>query len=82
MTKTINEVIGLLNNYKKMSKIELNARDLQIKTLGDDQEVVQIKGGTAFDESFIAECRENGVKNFEDRDKNEEEEEEQTEEQD
>lgn len=47
-----------------MSKIELNARDLQFKTLDDNRRVVQLKGGVAFDEDFQAECKEAGVKEF------------------
>lgn len=54
----------------------MNSRDLQIATLDSGQEVVQIKGGTAFDEGFIQECREAGVK--EKLEEEEEEEEEQT----
>ena len=36
-----------------MAKIELNSRDLQIKTLDDNKEVIQIKGMTAFDDEAI-----------------------------
>ncbi len=42
--------------------IELNARDLEIKTLDDDREIVRLKNGTAFDEGFMALCKEAGVK--------------------
>lgn len=45
-----------------MSKIELNSRDLHIKTLEDGRKVAQLKGVVAFDEDFIAECEANGVK--------------------
>ena len=51
-----------------MAKIELNSRDLQIKTLDDNKEVIQIKGMTAFDDDFIAECKEKGVKEWIDKD--------------
>lgn len=52
----------MLNIKRKIMKIEMNARDLQITTLDSGAEVVQIKGGTAFDEQFIEECRQAGVK--------------------
>lgn len=55
-----------------MAKIELNSRDLQIKTLDDGQKVVQFKGSTAFDEDFIAECEEAGVREFIERDREDE----------
>lgn len=42
--------------------IELRPSDLCIKTLDDGREVVQLKGGIAFDESFIDEMKESGVK--------------------
>jgi len=44
-----------------MAKIELNTRDLQVKTLDDGREVVQLKGSGAFDPTFIVECKELGV---------------------
>lgn len=47
-----------------MSKIELNTRDLQVKTLDNGSKVVQIKGSTAFDEDFIEECEQAGVKQY------------------
>jgi len=46
-------------------KIELNARDLQIKkieTKNGEMELVEIKGAVAFDPDFIAEMREKGVR--------------------
>jgi hypothetical protein len=57
-----------------MSKIELNSRDLQFKTLDDDRRVVQLKGSVAFDEDFQAECEEAGVKEYKKQDKEEDEE--------
>lgn len=42
--------------------ISLRPSDLCIKTLDDGREVVQLKGGVAFDESFIEEMKDNGVK--------------------
>jgi ABC-type Fe3+-citrate transport system substrate-binding protein len=45
-----------------MSKIELNSRDMHIRTLDDGRKLVQLKGAVAFDESFIDECVDLGVK--------------------
>lgn len=46
--------------------IELQSRDLQIKKIttkdGDEVELVEIKGGVAFDSDFIEEMRLKGVK--------------------
>lgn len=52
-------------------KIELNSRDLQIKTLDDGRKVIQIKGSTAFDEDFQNECIEAGVKEYVERESDE-----------
>lgn len=44
-----------------MAKIEFNSYDLQIKTLEDGTEVVQINPRLAFNEEFISAMKENGV---------------------
>lgn len=48
-------------------KIELNSYDLSIKTLPDGAQVVQIHPRIAFDEKFISDCKEMGVKEYEPR---------------
>lgn len=51
-----------------MAKIELNHYDLYIETIknreGIEVEVVKINNRLAFDEQFIKEMEENGVKHF------------------
>jgi len=44
------------------NQINLNARDLYIKILDDDVEVINLRGGTAFDKGFIEECKSKGVR--------------------
>jgi len=45
-------------------KIELNSYDLQISETRDGDLVAQIRPQLAFDESFIAEMRSLGVKDY------------------
>jgi hypothetical protein len=54
-------------------KIELRASDLEVKTLDDGREVVNIKPFLAFDEAFIQECVSSGVKPYTIRENEEEE---------
>jgi len=42
--------------------LELRPYDFIIKKLDSGKEVVQLKSAVAFDESFLAECREKGVR--------------------
>lgn len=44
------------------NQIIINSRDLYIKELEDGREVVNLRGNTAFDSSFIKECKEKGVR--------------------
>lgn len=44
--------------------IELRPSDLSIKTLDDGREIVQLKPSIAFDESFVSEMRQCGVKPY------------------
>lgn len=56
----------------KDNVIILKPREMMIKTVNTDrgeEEVVQIKGSIAFDDSFIAECRSKGVKDIVEIDK-------------
>lgn len=52
-----------------MANITLRSSDLTITEVLDNEsgnmvEVVRIKGGVAFDEDFITECKNNGVKKW------------------
>ena len=42
--------------------ITLRSSDLFIKTLDDNREVIQLRGGLAFDPEFISEMRQAGVR--------------------
>jgi len=44
------------------NQIILNPRDFYLKTLNDGTQVINLRGGTAFDKAFIQECIEKGVK--------------------
>lgn len=50
-----------------MPKIELNAYDLCIKRLPDGATICQIQSRLAFDEAFIEQMKEAGVKEFKPR---------------
>lgn len=43
-------------------EIILKTRELQTKTLDDGREIVELKPNVAFDEDFVEECKEKGVK--------------------
>jgi len=47
-----------------MANIELRKCDLSIKKLDNGEEVVQLRPSLAFDEGFIQEMRDQGVKDF------------------
>jgi len=51
-----------------MSKIEIRSQDLFVKTITDkdgiEREVINFRSALAFDEDFIEEMKEKGVKTF------------------